>query len=740
MQDKVIKVLKEYFGYSSFKKGQASIIDNILEGRDVLGIMPTGAGKSLCFQVPALVLEGTAIVVSPLISLMKDQVDTLNEMGIKAAFINSSLSLQEYRNVMQNAQCGVYKLIYIAPERLETESFWELLASMRISLVAVDEAHCISEWGHDFRPSYKRIADMIVRLPERPVVAAFTATATLQVKQDIEELLMLQKPYVLVTGFDRENLYFEVDKPTDKFSFLLNYIRKNGGNSGIVYCATRKTVESVCQKLNKHGVQATRYHAGLTDAERTANQEAFIYDRAQVIVATNAFGMGIDKSDIRYVVHFNMPKTMENYYQEAGRAGRDGERAECLLLYSRADTVTNKLLIESSGENKEKANEYKKLQEMVDYCNTDSCLRRYILSYFGEGDLPEECDNCGNCKNTIESTNITVEAQKILSCIKRTGERFGSGVVTDVLWGSNSEKLRRLGFDKLSTHGVMKDYSKETIKEIIAYLISEGFIDVAGDKYPVLALNPNAYSLLKGEAELYIKRLMAKEQPEARKSGIRIDKVLFEKLRLLRKEIAEKKNVPPFVVFSDATLEDMCRKLPVSDEALLAVSGVGKFKLEKYGGRFIEVINQYVSENNMTVPETAAAKQEKRSPGNKPKKDTRLVTYELYTSGKSIEEICEERGLTQVTIEGHLADCLERGLPLEYECFIPKDAEQEIMQAIETCGTEKLKPIKEALPDAVTYTAIKFAVCKYKQMNKVQQNSTKNVQPTAGSKSHNNLQ
>ncbi|HYE12289.1 MAG TPA: DNA helicase RecQ [Patescibacteria group bacterium] len=590
MKDKTKRILQEYFGYSEFKPGQERIIDEILSGHDVLGIMPTGAGKSLCFQVPALALEGTAIVISPLISLMKDQVDTLNEMGIKAAFINSSLNLQEFRNITAKAQNGEYKLLYIAPERLETESFWILLSQMNISIIAVDEAHCISEWGHDFRPSYTKIAGMIAKLPKRPAVAALTATATTQVKQDIVRLLKLQKPYILITGFDRENLYFEVDKPANKFDFLLKYIKKNGANSGIVYCSTRKTVDSVCKKLNEHGITATSYHAGLSDGERIINQEAFIFDKVQVIVATNAFGMGIDKSNIRYVIHYNMPKTMENYYQEAGRAGRDGESAECMLFYSAADVITNKLLIENSSSNVDKTNEYKKLQEMVDYCNTDGCLRKYILSYFGEDHFPNGCDHCGNCVGNLEHTDITVEAQKILSCMKRTGERFGSGIITDVLRGSGSEKLKTMGFDKLPTFGLMKEYSKETIKEIIAYLIAENYIDVKGDKYPILAINAKAYSLLKGEDNLCIKRVIAKEEPKAKKPEHKMNNDLFEKLRGLRRTIAEEMHVPPFIVFSDTTLKDMCSKLPATYDEMLTVSGVGKFKLEKYGDRFIEVI------------------------------------------------------------------------------------------------------------------------------------------------------
>jgi ATP-dependent DNA helicase RecQ len=590
MKDKTKRILQEYFGYSEFKPGQERIIDEILSGHDVLGIMPTGAGKSLCFQVPALALEGTAIVISPLISLMKDQVDTLNEMGIQAAFINSSLNLQEFRDITAKAQKGVYKLLYIAPERLETESFWVLLSQMNISIIAVDEAHCISEWGHDFRPSYRKIADMIAKLPKRPAVAALTATATTQVKQDIVRLLKLQKPYILITGFDRENLYFAVDKPANKFDFLLKYIKKNGANSGIVYCSTRKTVDSVCKKLNEHGITATSYHAGLSDGERITNQEAFIFDKVQVIVATNAFGMGIDKSNIRYVIHYNMPKTMENYYQEAGRAGRDGESAECMLFYSAADVITNKLLIENGSSNVDKTNEYKKLQEMVDYCNTDGCLRKYILSYFGENHFTKGCDHCGNCVGNLEHTDITVEAQKILSCLKRTGERFGSGIITDVLRGSGSEKLKTMGFDKLPTFGLMKEYSKETIKEIIAYLIAENFIDVKGDKYPILAINAKAYSLLKGEENLYIKRVIAKEEPKTKKPEHIMNNELFEKLRGLRRTIAEEMHVPPFIVFSDTTLKDMCSKLPATYDEMLTVSGVGKFKLEKYGDRFIEVI------------------------------------------------------------------------------------------------------------------------------------------------------
>lgn len=721
MKDKMNQILWEYFGYSEFKTGQKAIIDQILSGQDVLGIMPTGAGKSICFQVPALMLSGTTIVVSPLISLMKDQVDTLNEMGIAAAFINSSLSLAEFRTVMDKAQKGEYKLLYIAPERLETESFWELMSKLEVALVAVDEAHCISEWGHDFRPSYTKIADMVDRLPKRPIVAAFTATATPEVKDDIIRLLKLRNPYLLITGFDRQNLYFEVDKPKQKLPHLLEYIKKNKQHNGVVYCSTRKTVDSVWEKLKKSGIAATRYHAGLTDTERIQNQEAFIYDRAQVIVATNAFGMGIDKSNIRYVVHYNMPKTMENYYQEAGRAGRDGEKSECILLFSPADTITNKLLIENSISYTDKSADYKKLQDMVDYCNTDGCLRTYILSYFGEQNAPASCGNCSNCLSNTEYTNITLEAQKILSCIKRTNERFGSGMIADVLRGANTSKLKGFGFDKLTVYGIMKEYTAETIKEIIAYLIAEGYIAVKGDKYPLLGLSPKAYELLKGEEELFIKRLIAKAASKKAESAKEIDETLFEKLRTLRREIAEKQKVPPFVVFSDAAIKDMCSKLPVNDEEMLAVSGVGKFKMEKYGAAFIALIKQHMSDNNIEIslpePEIEVEVEEpkRRNTTKEPKKDTRQATYELYVSGKTIEEICLERDMTRQTIEGHLIDCLDKGLELDYQAFIPAELEPQIMGVIEACGGDRLKAIKEALPAEVSYTAIKFALWKYKQ-------------------------
>jgi ATP-dependent DNA helicase RecQ len=723
-------LLKQYFGYDDFRNGQSEVIEHILKGNDVLAIMPTGAGKSICYQIPALMFEGVTIVISPLISLMKDQVDTLCETGIKAVFINSSLGLKEFRDVVSAAKMGRYKLIYVAPERLETDSFLELITSIKVSMVAVDEAHCVSQWGHDFRPSYREISKMLGKLTPRPVLAAFTATATPIVKDDIIKMLKLHRPFSLTTGFDRENLYFEVLKPANKFDQLLKYLSNIKGKSGIVYASTRKTVESICEKLNKKGYLATKYHAGLSENDRSKNQEDFIRDRIPIMVATNAFGMGIDKSNISFVIHNNMPKNMESYYQEAGRAGRDGERAECLLFYSASDIITNKLFIENGSEASDKTGEYQKLNEIVAYCNTDRCLRAYILDYFGEKDTKDYCDNCGNCNNDVDSTNVTLEAQKIMSCIKRMGERFGSVVVADVLRGSNTEKIRAMGFNKLTTYGIMKEYSKETIKELISFLIAESYITLYGDQYPVLRLNGMALEVLKGSKTVTIKRIINKQNAVAREK-VTVDNGLFDILRVLRKQLADKQNVPPFVVFSDATLKDMCKKCPTSEEDMLLVSGVGAFKLEKYGEKFISAIKSYIDENKFEINEQVSIESKTGPVANmdnskadkpkikearikEPKVDTRLATYELYSSGQSIDEIAIERGLSTNTIEGHLLDCLEKGMQVDFASLFPIEFEPQILETIQRIGYEKLKAIKEALPDEITYGAIKFVLYKNK--------------------------
>ena len=712
MLDKAVELLKKYFGYETFREGQKEIIENILMHKDVLAIMPTGGGKSLCYQIPALMMEGTVIVISPLISLMKDQVDTLQQLGIPSAFINSSLPANELKSIMFEARNNKYKLLYVAPERLDSEGFLNLLQNIKISMIAVDEAHCVSQWGHDFRPSYLKIKHLRDLSGAKPVVSAFTATATPSVKQDIINLIGLDNHFEIITGFDRENLKFEVVRINKKFPYVLNYVEEHKDKSGIVYCLTRKLTDDVCNRLIAAGHKAVKYHAGLSDTERNKNQDDFLYDNADIIVATNAFGMGIDKLDIRYVIHYNMPKNIESYYQEAGRAGRDSEPSECILLYSPSDIVMNNFLIESSGDLGNKKNEYAKLRDMTNYCNTDKCLRRHIISYFESSYDKDNCNNCSNCLSEIESKDITVESQKILSCIYRMEERFGSNVVIDVLKGSNNQKIKSLKFDILSTYGIMKDYDKDTLKEIISYLISDGYINITGDKYPVLKISTLGNSVLRGKHEVTIKKILNKKTAQDN-STIVYEHDLFEILRQLRKEIADSLRVPPFVVFSDATLKDMCARYPLNKEEMLKVSGVGEHKYEKYGNKFIVLIKNYIDKNNIELNKIESVIIDNEDEiENKVKEDTRVASYNLYKEGNSLSDIAKNRGLSEVTIENHLIYCAKLGFDINYSDFVSHNHEELIIKAYGDIGGDKLKPIKEALPPDITYTEIKFALCK----------------------------
>ena len=598
----ILDVLKNTFGYSSFRKGQAEVVDGIMSGRDVLAIMPTGGGKSLCYQLPAVLNRGVTVVISPLISLMKDQVDSLRQNGVRAASINSSMEWDDISDIFRAARRGEISLLYIAPERLAGEGFLSFLRSLDISLIVVDEAHCVSHWGHDFRPSYLNIASVAESLDPRPPVAAFTATATHEVRADIVTQLGLDNPLSISTGFDRANLFFQVEHPADKMHTLLNYIKNYPSMSGIVYCSTRRDVEMVCEKLREKGVSAVRYHAGLEDSERTKNQDAFIYDRANVIVATNAFGMGIDKSNVRFVIHYNMPGNLDSYYQEAGRAGRDGLPADCILLFGTRDISTARYLISHSGDKETIPTGLRKLQTMVDYCNTDKCLRAYILNYFGDRGAPHNCASCGSCTSVAERADITVEAKKILSCVfrmeERTGGKYGTQTLIDVLRGSQEKRICFLELDKISTWGLLKGHSADRIRDMINFLIASGYLKVDEGEYATLSFTDKTQPFLWGSTKLmmrrYEKKAMKTKKLKAAGSVIIGDSAaLFGKLRELRKELAASESVPPYVIFSDKTLLAMCETLPRNAEEFINTPGVGSVKLNKYGADFLEAIREW---------------------------------------------------------------------------------------------------------------------------------------------------
>lgn len=601
--DKKHEILQRVFGYTEFRQGQQELINAQLSSRDVLGIMPTGGGKSLCYQIPALLQSGVTLVISPLISLMKDQVAALNDAGVRAAYINSSLTYGQTNLVYRYAYENTYKIIYVAPERLTTEGFKNLCQKIRISQVVVDEAHCISQWGQDFRPSYLKIVEFLELLPYRPVVSAFTATATTQVRKDIIKILKLNNPLMVVTGFDRPNLRFEVKAPESKTAILRTLIENRKNKCGIVYCSTRKEVERICGFLCSEGFNATRYHAGLEEDERRENQDAFIYDKKQIMVATNAFGMGIDKSNVSYVIHFNMPQSLEAYYQEAGRAGRDGSKAECILLFAKKDIKTAEFLIKTKTENEELtpeqcarliARDMKRLSIMTDYCTTTRCLRKFIMDYFGQ-EAKSACGNCSNCSSTFDKVEITTESKMILSCVKRIenhlGYSMGLTTLLNVLKGSEEQKILDLRLNTLSTYGLMRDTRRREIRLMAESLMEQGYI--VTNSHEAITLSAAASRVLfKGEQVFIYKKRETK--PEKSKAVIRdLDEGLFETLKNLRLSIALKENKPAYIIFSNATLQDMATKKPLTFDEFLTVSGVGRFKAERYAKEFIKEIKAY---------------------------------------------------------------------------------------------------------------------------------------------------
>ena len=752
-------ILNKRFGYPTFRKGQEKIITGILQGQDTIGIMPTGGGKSICYQIPALLLEGTTIVISPLISLMKDQVDTLRELGMPATFINSSINYTEAAKRFQETRQGKHKLLYIAPERLSAGQFSAQLATLPISLVAVDEAHCISQWGHDFRPSYLDITPFLETLPDRPVVTAFTATATPEVTEDIIALLHLRDPNVCITGFNRESLSFSVVRGENKQDFLLSFLQNHREQAGIIYAATRKEVDNLFEMLDKKGYTVGRYHAGLSDQERTENQEKFLYDDLNIIVATNAFGMGIDKSNVRYVIHYNMPKNMEAYYQEAGRAGRDGEPGKCILLFAPQDIYIQRFLIEQSTlEQDRKEKEYQKLRTMIDYCYTPHCLRNYILHYFGE-EMTETCGKCGSCDDDFDIHEITIEAQMILSCVVRMKERFGISLVADVLKGSQNKKVLSYGFDKLSTYGLLSNMKIKEITDLINYLLAEQYLTLAGGQFPVIKLTGKATPVLRSQEKVYRKVRKRKEAAVA-------DSDLFEQLRALRKEISQREDIPPYVVFHDSTLREMAEVCPTDQVSMLAIKGMGETKFARYGHSFMEVIRKHLQETGglqpaaptattilstpvPTAAPSATAKtdasdapdtpvlpaapiatvdspvppaapsgsSQAASPAKSPaakRISSHLTSYMMYQEGDTFEEIAQKRGLTLTTVQNHIVRSGMEGYELDWDALIPREYEELILERVKTLGTKKLRPIKDALPDQVSYLAIRAVIGKYR--------------------------
>jgi len=698
-----IEILKKYYGYDSFRGRQEAIIQQVIKNKDCIALMPTGAGKSVCYQVPAMILPGLTLVVSPLIALMKDQVDALKEIGIPAAFLNSTMDISEQRHVSDQAMKGELKLLYVAPERLFTGSYPLLAAleKMNLSLVAVDEAHCVSQWGHDFRPEYLKLGALRKAFPKVPFLA-LTATADNQTRQDIADRLSLKKPEWFISSFDRPNITYRITLRSDGFAKLVDFLHQRPNDSGIIYCLSRKSVESTAIKLNANGFSALPYHAGLSKDIRQDNQEKFIKDEVKIMVATIAFGMGIDKSNVRFVVHTNMPQNIESYYQETGRAGRDGLPGEALLFYSLGDSITLRRMIENA-ENQEYVNHMKdKMDTMIRFCQTKSCRRRFLLAYFGEK-YPQDCGNCDICFQKNNKSDMTVFSQMLLSAVVRLGQQFGLGHVILVLRGSQSVKITE-SQKQLSVYGIGKDKTGDFWKRLGFQLITEGYLLQEDPKMPILKLTEMGWDKLKRKEKF----LLAMEEEVFTPTEKRTDKDedLFDKLRKIRKELAEKQNVPPYIVFSDATLVEMSQRFPKNDKELISISGVGQLKLERYGEAFLAVIVNHIDENNITppVPGRPVFKKIKSSPSA-----SVFQTFDLFKEGKSLKEIAEIRNLANSTIGGHLLELVEDN-KIDKKDLLDESDIQEIIEAANQLENYRLKSLKDHFGDKYSYFQLRLAV------------------------------
>ncbi|MCQ6558544.1 DNA helicase RecQ [Paenibacillus mendelii] len=741
MMEQAQRLLKQVYGFDSFRKGQGEIIEGLIQGKDTLAILPTGGGKSVCYQLPAMLQPGTTIVVSPLISLMKDQVDALSRLGVSAAYLNSSLDAASYRDVVRQTAQGVYKLLYVAPERLDGTMFESLASQMHIPLIAIDEAHCVSQWGHDFRPSYRQLAGWIGRLENRPPVAAFTATATPEVSRDIAAMLGLREPNVFITGFARTNLSLSVVTGIDKKKFLRDYVKQRLDQSGIVYTATRKEAEEVCSDLQKQGISVSKYHGGLNDEERADAQEKFRFDDVRVMVATNAFGMGIDKPNVRYVVHWQMPGDVESYYQEAGRAGRDGEESECVLLFEPQDVQVQRFLIErGTADPERRAIQLNKLYTIMHYSRTDRCFLQFIVSYFGEADVPP-CGKCSNCLDQTEKVDMTEEARKALSCVGRLKGRFGISLAAKVLKGSREKRILELGLDRLSTYALFRDWPEKEITDWLYWLVAEGYMRISDGEYPTVSLTAEALPVLEGSVQVMRRRSTSVKRKTTVQAAA--NSPLFEALREWRRVTAAREQVPPFMLFFDATLRDIADRQPLNTEQLLTVKGVGAAKVAKYGTDVISIVRGFrapagespssalvdASPQPMSAAsnQAAASREIDRDRGAVVSEDEKaafladtselashLQTLALLHAGHSLAQIAELRDMSRVTVENHLIRCAEEGEEVNWDEFIPEASEALIVKAVTRIGAERLKPIKEELPDDIDYFAIKAVIAKHR--------------------------